>query len=388
MSATSQMLSDLAFELSLEGFEVVVVTSRQCYEKPKEKLPQYDSISGIEVFRVWSTRFGRSNLFGRAIDYLSFYPAAFLTLFRITHRHDVIIAKTDPPLISVIAWMVAKLKRAKLVNWIQDIFPEVAEALGILTWRPLIRLTRWLRNLSLKGASMNVVLGERMREYVCAQGVVQSKVRVITNWADGNNVKPILKTNNRLRCKWHLEDKFVVGYSGNMGRAHNFDTLIGAMKWLRDEKKIVFLFVGDGAGKCFLEAAVKEFDLDNCIFKPYQPRENLSESLSVPDVHYVSLNPSLEGLIVPSKIYGIIAAGRPSIFVGDLNGEIARVLNEFDCGSSFSIGSDKDLAEHIKILARKEEASQMDCTQIRDIFEQNFNKRHATDSWSNILRNL
>ena len=197
-----------------------------------------------------------------------------------------------------------------------------------------------------------------------------------------------MKTDNRLRHEWNLDKKFVVGYSGNMGRAHDFDTLIGAMKRLREEENIVFLFIGGGAGKNSLEVAVKQFNLDNCIFKPYQKRTNLSESLSVPDVHFVSLNPGLEGLIVPSKIYGIIAAGRPSIFVGDLNGEIARMLNKFNCGSSFGIGSDKELAEYIKMLAGKEEAYQTDYVRIRNIFEKAFDKNHAVDTWTDTLRDL
>ena len=388
MSATSQMLSDLAFKLALLEYEVVIVTSRQCYENSKEMLSNCDSINGVEVFRVWSTQFGRSNLIGRAIDYLSFYPSAFFALLRITHRNDVIIAKTDPPLISVVAWAIAKIKGAKLVNWLQDVFPEVAEALGVLTWSPLVRSIRWLRNISLRGAIMNVVLGERMREYVCEQDIECSKIRVIANWADGNDIKPVLKVDNSLRHEWSLTDKFVVGYSGNMGRAHDFGTLIEAMKRLRNVKNIVFLFIGGGAGKAAIEAAVKQFDLDNCVFKPYQPRNRLGESLSVPDVHFVSLNPDLEGLIVPSKIYGIIAAGRPSIFVGDLEGEIALMLSKYDCGKSFGIGHDKELAEYIRELAVDEKSDQMNCDRIRNAFNENFDKRHAVSAWSNVLSNL
>ena len=388
MSATSQMLSDLVFELASNGGEIVVVAGRQCYENPKESLSNRDSISGVEVFRVWSTRFGRSNLVGRAIDYLSFYPSAFFVLLRITQRGDVIVAKTDPPLISVIAWTVAKLKRVKLVNWLQDVFPEVAEALGVLRWNPLISLTQYLRNISLQGASMNVVLGERMKQRICEQGIESSKVRIIANWADGNDIKPVLKIDNSLRYSWCLDDKFVVGYSGNMGRAHDFNTLIGAMKYLRNEKNIVFLFIGGGAGKISIETAVRQFNLDNCVFKPYQPRDNLSESLSVPDVHFVSLNPALEGLIMPSKIYGIMAAGRPSIFVGDLEGEIAIMLNKFGCGSSFDIGKDKELAEHIKVLADNKESYQTDYIHIRNVFDENFDKKHAVCSWASTLSNL
>jgi glycosyltransferase involved in cell wall biosynthesis len=382
------MLSDLAFTLASDGCRVRVVTSRQTYEDPRAMLPVRQVQGGIEIRRVWTTRFGRMNLIGRALDYASFYLATFWVLLRIARRGDVIIAKTDPPLISVIAWIAAKAKRAKLINWLQDVFPEVAVALGVLTWRPLVGLIRWLRNLSLRGAAMNVVLGERMQELICAQGVARASTAVIHNWADGNLVKPVSRAANALRDSWNLRDKFVVGYSGNMGRAHEFDTIVGAMKCLREDKNVVFVFIGNGAGKEPLERAIGECGLRNFLFLPYQPRERLSESLSVPDVHLVSLRPGLEGLIVPSKVYGIAAAGRPAIFIGDPDGEVGRLVTRYDFGFAVPAGAEKVLTERIRKLKQEPELGLNMGANGRRCFEENFERSHAIAAWRRLLAPL
>ena len=130
-SATSQMLTDLATDLQREGLDVTVITGRQLIDDARARLPARECIDGIDVHRVWSSRFGRTKLIGRAVDYLSFYASAGWRLARLTRRGDVVVAKTDPPLISVIAALVAKWRHAHLVNWLHDLFPEIAERLGI-----------------------------------------------------------------------------------------------------------------------------------------------------------------------------------------------------------------------------------------------------------------
>ncbi len=379
------MLSDLAFALADSGFKVCIVTSRQSYENPQDALAACEIHAGVEIFRVATTRFGRSNLLGRALDYLSFYASSFIALLRIVRRDDVVVAKTDPPLISVIAWVVARVKGARLVNWLQDVFPEVATALGVLKWRPLVNSIRWLRNVSLHGAEMNVVLGERMQDLVCQQGVAREKTAIIHNWADGDLVRPIDMGSNGLRMAWGLTEQFVVGYSGNMGRAHEFETIVKAMDILKDDVKIVFLFIGGGAGKAKLGAAIKDLGLNNAMFKPYQPREQLAESLSVPDIHLVSLQPQLEGLIVPSKVYGIAAAGRPVAFVGDPEGEVGRIVSRCEFGFTVPVGAWQELADQLRELDRRRDILVRMGAEGRRCFEKEFSKSRAISAWSQLL---
>ena len=342
-SATSQLLADLTFDLASEGEAVEVVTSRLRYDGPGTEPLTDEMVQGVHVHRVWSSRFGRTHLLGRALDYFTFYVAAMWMLWRQVNRNTVVVAKTDPPLLSLIVAPVVRWRGATLVNWLQDLFPEVAAALGVRWVRgPALSLLRRARNASLRAARTNVVLGRRMEARVLAQGVPAAQVRIIPNWADGEAVQPLAREANPLRATWALQGQFVVGYSGNLGRAHEFETFLEAADALTERREVVFLFIGGGAQRAAVEHAARQRGLANVLFRPYQPRTRLSESLGVADVHLVSLNPALEGLIVPSKFYGIAAAGRPTLFVGDVDGEIPQVLRDAECGYAVASGEGGD----------------------------------------------
>ena len=318
-SATSQMLSDLAFALANSGYKIAVVTSRQLYERPESQLPAQETVAGVVVHRVWTSRFGRHNLVGRAIDYLTFYLSAAWRLWDMSRQGDVIVAKTDPPMLSVVTAPIARMRRAKLVNWLQDLFPEVLEALDAdrtFARRAVYHIMRTLRNWSLRKAHMNVAIGERMAERLARFDLPPERIRVIANWADGTLIAPRRHETNSLRQEWGLETRFVVGYSGNLGRAHEIDTLIEAIADLeRDchgapttsgesggKCDVAWLFVGAGALYRELQAEVATRKLTSVQFRPYQPRDLLAESLSVPDVHLVSLKARAGGTDRPQQI--------------------------------------------------------------------------------------
>jgi glycosyltransferase involved in cell wall biosynthesis len=160
-------------------------------------------------------------------------------------------------------------------------------------------------------------MARRIQEF----GVPAARVHVIANWCDDETIRPAAETDNPLREAWHLSGKFVVGHSGNLGRAHDFETLLAAAERLRNESRIVFLMIGGGRHFQELAQAVKARGLENSFrFRPYQERAMLPHSLGVADVHWLSLHPALEGLIVPSKFYAIATAGRPIVMIGDCEG--------------------------------------------------------------------
>lgn len=385
-SATSQLLTDLASDLARSGKDVRVITSRQLYDDPQAQLPQSSVVQGVKVYRVWTSRFGRQRLLGRAIDYASFYLSATARLARLASRGDVVIPKTDPPLISAPATAIARLRGASVINWVQDLFPEVAFALGMKSMRVAARPLRLIRNISLRSAKLNVVLGERMAEKLRSEGVADNRIQVIPNWSDGQDVRPIARPNNSLRQLWNLGDRFVVGYSGNMGRAHEFDTILGAAERLVADERVVFVFVGGGAKRAWLQEKCIVRKLANVVFKPYQPRSSLAESLSVADVHLVSLQPALEGLIVPSKFYGIAAAGRPTLYIGDRDGEVPRLLREYDCGETIGPGDGASLAKAISKWASDPTAATRMGANARRLFETRFDRPIALDAWQRVLQ--
>ncbi len=388
-SPTSQMLTDLASALAETGGEVHVVTSRLRYDDASASLAPRERIDCVDVHRVGSSAFGRSSTAGRALDYLSFLATASLRLWQLTRQGDIVIAKTDPPLVSVPTGWVARLRGARLVNWLQDVFPELAAVLGVRLARgPVGALLRRLRDASLRHAAANVVVGELMRERVVALGADPAHVAVIPNWADGALLRPVDRDANPLRTEWGLRDRFVVGYSGNMGRAHEFETVLDAAVALRGRPDIVFLFIGDGARKPALAAASAERGLSTLLFKTYQPQELLDRSLGVADVHLVSLHPALEGLVVPSKFYGIAAAGRPTLFVGDPDGEIGALVRAADCGYAVRRGDVAGLVQAIERLRADPQLRNRMGENARRLFETCCDKPLAVARWRTLLEGL
>ena len=380
------MLTDLASALVQAGFEVHVICSRQRYDDSGVRLASRESVMGVSIHRIWTTRFGRSRLRGRAMDYATFYALGAHAMLRLLRHGDTMIAKTDPPLISIVAMVAARWRGARLINWLQDIFPEVATRLDA---NPLPRvLDEWLRkcrDLSLRRAQTNVVLGQHMHDLVQGVGVPSDRIRIIENWAELQPDDPKPAARSGLRARLGLENRFVVCYSGNLGRAHEFQTMLGAAELSRADSGVVFLMIGGGTGMRQLEREVKDRGLDSFRFIAYQPRASLSDCLAAADVHLVSLRPALEGLIVPSKFYGILAAGRPVIFIGDEDGELARHIRNCACGATVGIGRAQQLARILSawqsdrpLLERMGEAS------VR-YYRERCSARRAFDQWVAVL---
>jgi hypothetical protein len=384
-SATSQLLSDLAFDLASRGQDIHVITGGQLYTDPQASLLSEEVISGVKVFRVRTSRFGRARLWGRMLDYVTFYLGATWRLLRSIQPGDVVVAKTDPPMMSVCAAWAARIKNGVLVNWVQDLFPEVATSLDVYGVRFAAPMLKRLRNKSLQQGRSNVVLGARMAQRLRDEGVPSDRITVIENWADGEVIQPVPKKDNPLLCEWRLEGKFVLGYSGNMGHVHEFKTMIDAAERLKGEPEIAFVLIGDGIARQWLEAETAERGLTNVQFRPYQPTNRLRWSLSVPDVHFVSLRPTLEGMIVPSKFYGIAAAGRPVIHVGDPDGEIARIVEREQCGWNFCIGEVGPLARCILGLSQRRHEAEEAGFRARRAFDRQYARAHALKNWRSLL---
>ena len=392
ISATSQLLADLAFGLAEdECRQVIVITSRLRYDGSGRAWPAREEAQGVSIFRVWTSGFGRARVAGRALDYLTFIISAAWTLARTAGRGDVVVIMTDPPMLSLVAHAVARLKGARVVNWLQDIFPEVACALGHAPGpiRLAAAVLAWGRNLGLRRADANVVIGRRMAARVASLTGGQGRPIEICNWADGDVVAPIDDHPAAgLRAAWGLTDAFVVAYSGNLGRAHDVDTLLDGMQRLQHDparRRVVWLLVGGGAQFRILQAEVVRHGLRDVVFRPYQPRPLLAQSLGVADVHLISLQPALEGLMVPSKLYGILAAGRPALFIGALDGEVARVLAEIGCGATVAPCDGAALAGHVRAWCDDPERIAEMGRRARAAFVRQYDKPQALARWRALL---
>ncbi len=385
-SATAQLLSDLAFDLAGRGNSVAVITSRQRIDAPDAALPKLERINGVEVHRVWTTASSRGSLAGRALDYLTFYICAGWRLFRLSREGDVVVAKTDPPLISLVASAVSRIRMTRQVNWLHDLFPEVAIRLGVGALSGWFgRALRWLRNRSLKSSAVNVVLGDGMANVLASEGIDPGRISIVHNWCDGQSIRPLERSANPMRESLNLDDAFVVMYSGNLGRAHDLSVIVEAAQQLENHPDIVFLVVGDGVKRPWLQAEIRGRGLSNIRLEGYQPRERLGESLGVGDVHLVTLLPELEGLIVPSKFYGVAAAGRATVFIGSRQGEIARIIADARCGVCVPPGDGRALAEQIAALQSNPDGRKAMGRAARELFERRFDQPIALAAWRQVL---
>lgn len=325
--ATGALLSELASDLAADGWRVGVVTG------PAPEAPSFEvSDAGVRVHRVRSLPFSRDSFVQRLGAYLSLYPMLFARAIRLTD-YDIVVTKTDPPMQMVLGPLVGAWTGAAPIHWAQDLYPEIAEALEVIEeegW--LARVLRRLSTGALHRHERVLAVGRCMKARLTARGLPSEKIVVSPNWPP-DAVTPVPHTKNAFRAEHGLDGKLVVMYSGNMGLAHTFAPILDAAERLHGEPDVVFVFVGDGPRRSDVEAAARKRGLSNVRFLPFQPMDRLAESLSAGDLHLVSTRAGTEGLVVPSKIYGVLAAGRPALFLGSPASEAARVLCEHDCGT-------------------------------------------------------
>jgi glycosyltransferase involved in cell wall biosynthesis len=276
------------------------------------------------------------------------------------------------------------------VNWLQDIYPETAVELGVPFMRgPLAASLAALRNATLREAAATVVVGDLMGRKVEALGAPAPRIHVIPNWCNDEDIRFVAPADNPLRREWNLADKFVLGYSGNLGRAHEFETVLAAAERLRNEPRVAFLMIGGGKRFAELAAAVKARGVAGSFrFLPYQARTLLSYSLGSADAHWVSLDPRLEGLIVPSKFYGVAAAGKPVVVIGARNGELAQLVQRHDCGIAIAPGDSDALTATLRRLSdAPQQVSEMGM-RARRMLDAHFTRRQGLARWRRLLDQL
>ncbi len=326
VEATAQLLTQLCEALAGD-YQVRVLTG---VVRGHERLPRRQVRHGVEVVRVRSTAFERSRLGLRALNYAT-YVAAALVAGLLGPRPDIVLCMTDPPMVGAVALAVARRFRVPLLVISEDVFPEVATRLGRLENRLLVGTLRRLVQLYLRRADRIVAIGDTMRRRLEEKGAAPERIRVIPNWIDARALTPQPRDNEWARAHG-LAGKFVIMHSGNVGHAQNLDVLVRATTFLRDLDRLQVVIIGFGARHAATVALARLLQADQVRFLPYQPREVLSQSLSSADLHFVGLVRGLAGYVVPSRLYGVMAAGRPVIVAADADSETARLVAEVGCG--------------------------------------------------------
>ena len=344
--ATGQLLTELAEDLvRAHGMEVTVVTGFPLSGAP---VTSGEIRNGVRIVRARGTTFAPGVFYGRAANYLTYFLSALWAAWRLP-RQDITVALTDPPIIGIAA--LAARPRHGMVFLCQDIFPEVTAVLEDFQSAMVSRMLDRVSRMLVARAARVIALGETMAaRLVAGKGADRSKLTVIHNWADASAIVPSPK-NNAFSRAHGLDRKFVVLHAGNMGLSQNLDVVIEAAALLRDRADIVFVFIGDGSRRAALEQQVRDRRLENVSFLPYQPREDLRWTYAASDVCLVSLKPGLAGYIVPSKVYPILAAGRPYVAAVEGSSEVAALTERHRCGVLVSPGDAAALAKQVRVLA-------------------------------------
>ena len=342
VEATAQLLTELCEALAQE-MDVTVVTG---VLHGHEDEPRHVVHEGVEIVRVPSTSYERSKITARAANYVSYLTNALVTGLR-ERRPDVVLCMTDPPIVADVALVVARRFRVPLVVISQDVFPEIAVQLKRLENRALMSVLRFFVSLYLRRADHVVAIGDTMRRRLEEKGAPHERIHVIPNWVDTNRLQPLPKDNDWSRHE-RFDRKFVVMHSGNVGHAQDLDSLVRAATFLRDLDDLEIAIIGMGARHAELVALAELLEVDAVRFMYYQPRHLLSSSLSAADVHVVGLAPGLAGYVVPSRLYGILAVGRPVIAAADADSETAQVVDAIGCGIVVPPGRPELLARAIR----------------------------------------
>ncbi|MDQ7841958.1 MAG: glycosyltransferase family 4 protein [bacterium] len=387
-AATSQLLTDLAMDLRERGFSVLVYAGQPTYHG-SQRLVGSEEHRGVQIRRLFSTQFRKSFLLGRTLNWITFSASVAMRLI-FGRDHGSVVATTNPPFLPWVAWLGNVTRRRRYAIIVHDLYPDVAVKLAyIREGNPLTRVWRLLNGMAFRRAGAVIVLGSSVREEVFKQaGKRCLPVHIIHNWADGTHIFPRAKRDNWFARDHGLEGRIVVLYSGNLGLAHDLETLIEAADRLRVFPKLVLVFIGEGGKKAELMALAQQRGLTNVLFLPHVPYVVLSYSLAVGDIGVVTLQKGLEGLSEPSKLYGYLAAGLAILGLVGERSEVAQIIQRHGCGYRVDQGDvTGTVSALIRWMERPAEMQEMK-ERARRCFEENYEKKRVLDKYARVLWRL
>jgi colanic acid biosynthesis glycosyl transferase WcaI len=352
-SATAKMAQTVVDALSA-AHELTIVCGRPSYE-PTQRRPWRLSQTEIantpsapdhrvKIIRVGSTDYSRTQMGRRVLNYLTYVALSVPRALFVPC--DVVLGMTDPPFQGIVAAFVALLKGKPFVYNIRDLYPDMAVGGSIVNAGVMTRVWEALHRWALRRATRVVVLGEDMRGRVVAKGMKPERVAVVRDGATLCRTGPETPVDHDVVRAIRGDCKFVLLHAGNLGFYGAWHTLIAAARKLADDG-IGLVFVGDGAQRAQLEAA--SAGCCNVRFLPFFPASKIASVLAAPDAHIVTIKRGLEGVIVPSKMYGILAAGKPILAVAPRETDVAKIGED----RGFAISADPDDASHVIDAARQ-----------------------------------
>jgi colanic acid biosynthesis glycosyl transferase WcaI len=359
---TGQLLMNVARAVNPDSVQTTVICGPSGYGA-KDDAPS----PPVRILRPSSSRFSR-NALGRILSYGSFLAGAVAAGFR-TGRPDTVVTLTTPPLTSVFGRILKLSRGCRHFIWEMDVYPDIAVDLGVLKSRSMLAcVIGALADWSRRNADGIIVLGEDMKARLIARDIPEHKIHVAENWADGEEITPLPFPDGP------SPSPLVVHYSGNFGLAHEIDTISAVMKGLANDRRFRFVFAGAGVRREQLEDFCRSQGLANVAFRPYSPRAEFGASLAEGHLGLVTQLPQTCGSIVPSKTYGIMAAGRPILYVGPREATPARIIERFNCGWRVHPGDAVGLISLLETLSSERHLLSEAGARARQAFEQHYDR--------------
>jgi colanic acid biosynthesis glycosyl transferase WcaI len=381
----SPFYRDLLPFLAEQGYEIEVVVSSKEYRAGRVPLAETLAHPRIRLRRI---RAGQGVVNGRSqklwVMFTYLIGAIFTSLFG--RGVQVNLFLTQPPLFSLWGYVLGKLRRQPYICLVMDVYPDVAVQDGLLPEKSaLTKLLTVLSRFTLRQADLVVVIGRCMADLLAEQGVHSARIRIIPNWINEDEVYPVAKEDNPLRQQLGINGQFVVLYSGNLGVSHFFDDILQAVAQLKETPEIQFVFVGEGSRKQEAVRVKQEKGLDNLLILPFQPAERLAESLSMGDVHFICLREGFAGLVVPSKAYGALGSGRPTVYQGEVTGEVARMITEEAAGIVVPLHQPEQLIAAIQNYYHDQDKARQDGARALALNRGKYSRRAALERYKQLF---
>ncbi len=388
MTTTATIMTDLLEDLASYGLDIKVICAQPTYliRKNSAKKEIYNKVI---IRRIWTFLFDKNKNLGRILNSMSCFIVMLANLFT-TEKEALLIFNTNPALLSLLGYIGKKFRNQRYMILVHDLWPELPAHTKIIKKGGIIyRTIDFLTILSFRHSTGTIVLSNTMKKLILNK-VTEKKhsIYVIHNWADANRVFPVAKENIRMINRLGLKDKKIVMYSGNLGRYQPLEVMIGAANELKKRKDILFLFVGNGGKKAKIQNMAENLELCNIKFMPFQPLDRLSESLSMADVSLMGIYPENEGVIMPSKLYSLLAVGKPIVCVSDIKSEVADILQQAGAGIQSSVNDPKELANNILAIVDDQEKAREMGQNGRTYFLEHFERKIITKQWNDMLIKL
>ncbi len=361
-AATGQLIEELAHQLQENVTSVEVFTSQPGYAFDTDnssRAPRREHHKFLSIHRSHSAQLWQNRIRGKTLGGVLFFLRATLHLLRSSRRRELVLLTTAPPFLPFLGYVVSRLCKISYVCLLYDLYPDIAIELDIIKKKHWIaKFWDHCNSLTWQHSQAIIVLSDTMKDRIVAkQPSIAHKISVIPNWTEPQVIKPLAKSQNWFAQQHGLVEPFTVLYSGNMGRCHDMDTLLDAIIRLQD-KPIKFVFIGSGDKRDYIQSEVTQLDINNCLFLPYQSRENLPFSLTACDISIVSIAEEMEGLIAPSKLYSALAAGTPIAAICPAHSYLNDVVAQANCGATFRNGDGSGLATYLEQLSNNDQLVQ------------------------------